>query len=118
MYAQIGAWGLNRFIPARGEHETGDADMVKDGVEHDLNRVQSIYIDPRTDPVVTRLMPALASVPMAALCRATGRSERQCRNYRCGTVRPPAALLGALWALVEGEPVRTARRSGRQRRRQ
>lgn len=108
--------GLLRRRPVEGEvpvylgKESKHADLVKDGVEHDLARVQSIYVDPRTDPVVTRLMPALAEVSIAALRRATGRSERQCRNYRNGTVRPPASVLPALWALVEARASRPSRR--------
>jgi hypothetical protein len=86
---------------------------VKDGDIHDLNRVQAIYVDPRTDPVVTDLMPALAEKSIAAIRRATGRSERQCRNYRSGAVRPPMTVLPALWKLVEEPPIRPRRRRRR-----
>lgn len=115
--------GLLHRRPVLGEvplylgKESKHADQVKDGVEHDLNRVQAIYLDPRTDPVVTHLIPGLASVSMAALRRATGRSERQCRNYRNGAVRPPAALLPALWALVKPSGATPSRRRRRAKRR-
>jgi hypothetical protein len=90
-------------IPVYLGKESKHADLVKDGVEHDLNRVQAIYVDPRTDPVVTVLLPALSQHSIASLRRNTGRSERQCRNYRSGRVRPPAAVLPALWKLVQDQ---------------
>lgn len=102
-------------VPVYLGKESKHADLVKDGVEHDLNRVQAIYVDPRTDPVVTVLVPALGELSIASLRRATGRSERQCRSYRSGTVRPPSAVLPALWKLLDERASRPRKKTQRKR---
>lgn len=101
--------------PIHLETEAKCSEADKDGVEHDLARVQVRFVDPQPDPVVTRRIVALVNVALAAIWRGIGRSERQCRDYCSGRVRPPAAGL----PLAEDEriqsPALTARLSAGRR---
>lgn len=76
--------------------ESNQWEEVEEGRVHDLEEVQEIYVDPRTDPWVTDVLPVLNLMLARTLAKDVGVSARAVKAIRNGHALPSTTHRRAL----------------------
>jgi hypothetical protein len=97
--------------------EANKLESVRDGLEHDLSDVLSMYFDPSQDEWTAVLKPQLAEIQNAAIATALGVSQRTARAWRNGHARPSRFHVDALREFLSAQRKRDERATLARRKR-